>query len=122
MISPLKVRGVVVTASSDADGVDFVSRWFGAAAGVKEDPVTGSAHSQIAPYWAATLGRGSLVGRQLSARGGTVHCDVRGDRVHLSGAYPAVPQGHRRVLALAEDLRIQCLDLLGGGRDRVVAG
>ncbi|MFF2028231.1 PhzF family phenazine biosynthesis protein, partial [Streptomyces sp. NPDC058171] len=53
VISPLKVRGVVVTAASasDADGVDFVSRWFGAAAGVKEDPVTGSAHSQIAPYW-----------------------------------------------------------------------
>ncbi|PBC46143.1 isomerase [Rhodococcus sp. ACS1] len=87
VISPLKVRGIVVTAASDTDGVDFVSRWFGAAAGVKEDPVTGSAHSQIAPYWAATLGRGSLVGRQLSARGGTVHCDVRGDRVHLSGAY-----------------------------------
>ncbi len=87
VISPLKVRGIVVTAASDADGVDFVSRWFGAAAGVQEDPVTGSAHSQIAPYWASALGRGSLVGRQLSARGGTVHCDVRGDRVSLSGAY-----------------------------------
>ena len=87
VISPLKVRGIVVTAASDVEGLDFVSRWFGAAAGVQEDPVTGSAHSQIAPYWADVLGRDSLVGRQLSARGGTVHCEVRGDRVHLSGAY-----------------------------------
>ena len=87
VISPLKVRGIVVTAASDIEGLDFVSRWFGAAAGVQEDPVTGSAHSQIAPYWADVLGRDSLVGRQLSARGGTVHCEVRGDRVHLSGAY-----------------------------------
>ncbi|MEV0947537.1 PhzF family phenazine biosynthesis protein [Rhodococcus sp. NPDC049939] len=87
VISQLKVRGIVVTAASDADEVDFVSRFFGAAAGVQEDPVTGSAHSQIAPYWAAALGRDRLVGRQLSARGGTVHCDVHGDRVHLSGTY-----------------------------------
>ncbi|BAH52708.1 PhzF family phenazine biosynthesis protein [Rhodococcus opacus] len=87
VISPLKVRGIVVTAASDTDGVDFVSRWFGAAAGVREDPVTGSAHSQIAPYWAGVLGRNSLVGRQLSARGGIVRCEVRGDRVHLSGTY-----------------------------------
>ncbi|AOW93546.1 isomerase [Rhodococcus sp. WMMA185] len=87
VISQLKVRCIVVTAASDADGVDFVSRVFGAEAGIQEDPVTGSAHSQIAPYWASVLGRASLVGRQLSARGGTVHCDVRGDRVHLSGSY-----------------------------------
>lgn len=87
VISGLTVRGVVVTARSDTDGVDFVSRWFGAAAGVKEDPVTGSAHSQIAPYWANALGRNDLVGRQLSARGGTVHCTVVGDRVLLSGGY-----------------------------------
>lgn len=83
----LPVRGIVVTAPGDTDGIDFVSRWFGAAAGLFEDPVTGSAHSQLAPYWADRLGRGRLTARQLSARGGTVGCEVTGDRVRLSGAY-----------------------------------
>lgn len=86
-LKTLPVRGVVVTASGDGDGVDFVSRWFGAQGGLFEDPVTGSAHSQIAPYWAARLGRTSLVARQLSARGGTVTCEVDGDRVRLGGTY-----------------------------------
>ena len=76
----------MVTAEGDGD-VDVVSRWFGAAAGVPEDPVTGSAHSQVAPYWARRLGRTALVARQVSARGGTVWCRVEGDRVALSGHY-----------------------------------
>jgi phenazine biosynthesis protein PhzF family len=83
----LPVRGVVVTAPGDEVGVDFVSRFFGAAAGLFEDPVTGSAHSQIAPYWARRLGRSRLTARQLSARGGTIGCAVDGDRVRLSGGY-----------------------------------
>ncbi|MBE1488685.1 PhzF family phenazine biosynthesis protein [Plantactinospora soyae] len=83
----LPVRGVVVTAPGDTDGVDFVSRWFGAGAGTFEDPVTGSAHSQIAPYWAERLGRTRLTARQLSARGGTVGCEVDGDRVRLRGTW-----------------------------------
>jgi PhzF family phenazine biosynthesis protein len=82
----LPVRGVVVTAPGE-DGMDFVSRWFGAASGVPEDPVTGSAHSQIAGYWVARLGRDRLTARQLSARGGTVTCEVEGDRVRLGGSY-----------------------------------
>ena len=85
-LSRLPVRGVVVTAPGE-DGVDFVSRWFGAGAGVGEDPVTGSAHSQIAGYWARRLGRSRLTARQLSARGGTVTCEVDGDRVRLGGSY-----------------------------------
>jgi PhzF family phenazine biosynthesis protein len=83
----LPVRGVIVTAEGDHDGTDFVSRWFGAEAGVDEDPVTGSAHSQIAPYWAQRLGRVRLTARQLSTRGGTVTCEIDGDRVRLGGTY-----------------------------------
>jgi PhzF family phenazine biosynthesis protein len=83
----LPVRGVIVTAEGDDKDLDFVSRWFGAQAGIAEDPVTGSAHSQIAPYWSQRLGRAHLTARQLSARGGTVTCEVRGDRVRLGGTY-----------------------------------
>ncbi|MEQ4303014.1 PhzF family phenazine biosynthesis protein [Plantactinospora sp. B6F1] len=92
-LARLPVRGAIVTAPTAADGtsgaggVDFVSRWFGAEAGAFEDPVTGSAHSQIAPYWAERLGRTTLSARQLSARGGAVHCVVDGDRVRLRGGY-----------------------------------
>lgn len=89
-LSKLPLRGVAVTAPGD-DGVDFVSRWFGAQAGIGEDPVTGSSHSQLAPYWAQRLSRTRLTGRQLSARGGTVGCEVDGDRILLSGT-------HRRYL------------------------
>jgi PhzF family phenazine biosynthesis protein len=87
VLAGLPVRGVIVTAPGDADGVDFVSRWFGAQAGLFEDPVTGSAHSQIAPYWAKRLGRTEMVAQQLSPRGGTVRCRVDGDRVQLGGTY-----------------------------------
>lgn len=85
-------RGVVVTAPGEGSA-DFVSRWFGCGAGLFEDPVTGSAHSQIAPYWADRLGRTELVGHQLSARGGRVRCAVRGDRVELTGSYRRYLEG-----------------------------
>lgn len=85
VLRALDVRGLIVTESGGGLGIDFVSRWFGARAGIDEDPVTGSAHSQIAPYWARELGRDELTARQLSARGGTVGCTIVGDRVHLSG-------------------------------------
>lgn len=77
--------GFIVTAPAD-DGVhDFVSRYFAPGHGVDEDPVTGSAHCTLAPYWAQRLGRTELIGRQLSARGGSVSCRVEADRVHLGG-------------------------------------
>ncbi|MCX5046017.1 PhzF family phenazine biosynthesis protein [Aldersonia sp. NBC_00410] len=79
-------RGVAVTAQGDEPGVDFVSRFFAPAVGIQEDPVTGSAHAQLAPFWAAEFGRTELVARQLSRRGGTVRCRVTGDRVVLTGA------------------------------------
>lgn len=82
-------RGVIVTApgpgAEEGDGADFVSRFFAPKVGVPEDPVTGSAHCTLAPYWAGRLGRDRLLGRQLSRRGGTVACELRGERVRLAG-------------------------------------
>lgn len=75
--------GVVVTAPGD--DVDFVSRFFVPRQGIAEDPVTGSTHCTLAPYWAGRLGRARLRARQLSARGGEMECEVRGDRVTLAG-------------------------------------
>jgi PhzF family phenazine biosynthesis protein len=77
--------GVVVTAPGEADGVDFVSRFFAPAAGIDEDPVTGSAHCSLAVYWAAQLGRTTFTALQLSKRGGRLGVALRGDRVALSG-------------------------------------
>ncbi len=79
------VRGLLVTAPSDQDGADFISRCFFPALGVPEDPVTGSAHCALAPFWAERLRRDDLTGWQASRRGGHVHCRVNGERVALSG-------------------------------------
>ncbi len=79
----LPYRGVIVTAPGE--DCDFVSRFFAPAVGVDEDPVTGSAHCKLAPYWANRLGRQSLTARQLSKRGGTILCSVNASRVRLSG-------------------------------------
>jgi len=76
---------VIATAPSDDPAFDFVSRFFAPGRGVNEDHVTGSAHCTLAPYWSQRLGKSQLVARQISARGGTVYCDLRGDRVLLSG-------------------------------------
>jgi PhzF family phenazine biosynthesis protein len=84
-LTTLGVRGVIVTARSATAGRDFVSRFFAPAAGVDEDPVTGSAHCALAPYWAGKLGKDEVTGYQASARGGTVLCTVKGDRVFLGG-------------------------------------
>ena len=85
LLAAVGMRGVIVTSSAAAPGVDFVSRFFAPAAGVDEDPVTGSAHCALAPYWAAKLGKTGLTGYQASARGGTIRCTLAGDRVVLGG-------------------------------------
>jgi PhzF family phenazine biosynthesis protein len=77
-------RGTIVTAPADS-GYDFVSRFFAPASGIPEDPVCGSAHTALAPYWAERLGRDELVGYQASARGGVVRVATVGDRVQLTG-------------------------------------
>lgn len=86
-LAALSHGAVIATAPSDGayDGYDFVSRMFAPAKGVPEDPVTGSAHCVLAPYWAGRLGKKALKARQISARGGDVGCQVDGDRVHLTG-------------------------------------
>ena len=95
-LGSLPVRGVMVTSAADvlvSSGVDFVSRFFAPAVGVNEDPVTGSAHCCLGPWWAERLGTGDLVGRQLSERGGTVGVGVRGGRVLLTGKAVTVMRG-----------------------------
>ncbi|AND83822.1 PhzF family phenazine biosynthesis protein [Clostridium tyrobutyricum] len=79
--------GVIVTARGT--DVDFVSRCFYPKLGVNEDPVTGSAHSNLIPFWSQRLNKDVMVARQLSSRGGTLYCKLAGDRVKISGK--AVP-------------------------------
>lgn len=76
-------RGVICTAPSDK--YDFVSRFFAPAVGVNEDPVTGSAHTMLIPYWAKRLNKTELIAKQVSARGGILYCKYIGDRVEIGG-------------------------------------
>ena len=87
-------RGVVVTARSDNPQFDFVSRFFAPAVGVNEDPVTGSAHCLLAPYWSAKLAKSKMVGYQASSRGGVVQVELRGERVMLGGAAVVFARGN----------------------------
>jgi PhzF family phenazine biosynthesis protein len=82
-IAQVKARGVIVTAPGER--VDFVSRFFGPQSGVDEDPVTGSAHTTLTPYWASVLNKNEFTARQLSARGGELTCHLKGNRVEISG-------------------------------------
>jgi PhzF family phenazine biosynthesis protein len=91
----VECRGVTVTAAADQDG-DFVSRFFAPRVGVDEDPVTGSAHTMLTPFWAARLGRTTLSARQLSPRGGRLGVELRGDRVVLRGRAVTVLDGALR--------------------------
>jgi PhzF family phenazine biosynthesis protein len=84
-LATLPVRGVIATCRSASPDFDFVSRFFAPAAGVNEDPVTGSAHCALGPYWQAKLGGSDFTAFQASARGGVVKVGVRGDRVLLRG-------------------------------------
>ncbi|HEX2829678.1 MAG TPA: PhzF family phenazine biosynthesis protein [Burkholderiales bacterium] len=72
-------------ASGPGDDVDFVSRFFAPKQGIAEDPVTGSSHCTLAPYWAARLGRNKLIAKQVSQRGGDLRCELRGERVVIAG-------------------------------------
>jgi PhzF family phenazine biosynthesis protein len=83
----------IVTAPG-SDGIDFVSRFFAPRQGVPEDPVTGSAHCTLAPYWAKRLGKNDLEARQLSSRGGVLRCTVDGDRVSIAGRAVLYLEGH----------------------------
>ncbi len=92
-LATIEARGVAVTARADAPGADFVSRFFAPRTGIAEDPVTGSSHCTLAPYWAERLGKQAMVGYQVSPRGGEVRVELQGDRVLLGGAAVTVFRG-----------------------------
>lgn len=91
LLRQIHVRGVIVTAKGRE--YDFVSRFFAPGSGVDEDPVTGSAHTALAPYWGARLGKTEMTGYQASARGGVVKVRLAGDRVILSGQAVTILRG-----------------------------
>lgn len=93
-LAQVEARGVCVTAPADgATDFDFVSRFFAPRVGIEEDPVTGSAHCMLGPYWARELGRDSLRAAQVSPRGGELRVAVEGDRAHLFGNAVTVSRG-----------------------------
>ncbi len=93
----LPARGVIVTSVSSGGQYDFVSRFFAPAAGIDEDPVTGSAHCCLAPYWASRLGKREMTGYQASPRGGVVKVRLEGNRVRLAGVAVTVLRGELTV-------------------------
>ncbi len=93
LLSSLSGRGFIITSRADSSKYDFISRFFAPAAGINEDPVTGSAHCCLGPYWAKKLGKKELTGYQASARGGVVKVQVGDDRVYLGGQAVTVMRG-----------------------------
>jgi PhzF family phenazine biosynthesis protein len=93
----IPVRGVIVTSRAASGDCDFVSRFFATGAGIDEDPVTGSAHCALTPFWSDQLGRTELVARQVSARGGLLRVRLDGDRVRLAGRAVTVLRGELTV-------------------------
>ena len=87
------IRGVIVTSKSQDPRYDFVSRFFAPGAGIDEDPVTGSAHCSLAPFWSERLGKSAMTAFQASKRGGTVRVRVEGDRVVLGGKATGILRG-----------------------------
>jgi len=98
-LKALPGRGLIITAKASAAHrpADFVSRYFAPYAGINEDPVTGSAHCTLVPYWAERLGRTRLQARQVSARGGDLICELRGERVAIAGCVAPYLEGTVRV-------------------------
>jgi predicted PhzF superfamily epimerase YddE/YHI9 len=93
LLRRLPARGIIVTAPASTPGFDFVSRFFGPQVGVPEDPVTGSAHCALAPFWGDRLGKDAMRAYQASARGGEVRVELRGERVGLGGEAVTVWRG-----------------------------
>ena len=92
LLRRIPVRGVIVTARSASSSFDFVSRFFAPGSGIDEDPVTGSAHTALGPYWGAKLGKTTMTAYQASARGGVVRLRLAGDRIVLGGQAVTVMQ------------------------------
>jgi PhzF family phenazine biosynthesis protein len=92
-LGAISARGVIATARSADPGFDFVSRFFAPASGINEDPVTGSSHCCLAPFWSRLLGKSTFLARQISARGGVLKIRLDGDRVRLGGQAVTVLRG-----------------------------
>lgn len=96
LMKMMTTRGVIVTAPSDETGIDFVSRCFFPGIGINEDPVTGSAHCCLGPYWAEKLGKRNLIARQISERGGLLKLEVQDERILIYGQAVTVMKGELR--------------------------
>ena len=92
-IANMSGDGLIITAEGAGEGCDFVSRYFAPASGIPEDPVTGSAHCVLIPYWAERLGKTEMSARQISQRGGELSCTLSGDRVAIGGSAALFLQG-----------------------------
>lgn len=97
-------RGIVITARSETPGVDFVSRYFAPWIGVNEDPVTGSAHCMLGPYWQKKLAKNHLNALQVSRRGGALKVRLSGDRVYIAGQAVTISRGEVTTPFIAESL------------------
>lgn len=93
LLRTVPVRGTIVTSTATSPGYDFVSRFFAPGAGIDEDPVTGSSHCCLGPYWSRRLGKNAFVAYQASERGGVVGVQVAGERVYLRGQAVTVLRG-----------------------------
>ena len=93
LLKEIPARGIIVTAACESDEYDFISRFFAPASGIDEDPVTGSAHCCLAPYWNKKLGKKDMVAYQASKRGGVVYVSLKNDRVILGGKAITVFKG-----------------------------
>jgi PhzF family phenazine biosynthesis protein len=85
LLKKVSARGIIATSKAKSKRFDFVSRFFAPAAGIDEDPVTGSAHTKLVPYWAEKLSKNSLIAQQISARKGYLACELKNDRVMIRG-------------------------------------
>ena len=97
LLARLPFRGIIATAPANSRKVDFVSRFFAPSAGIDEDPVTGSSHCILAPYWSRRLGKDRMEARQISVRGGRIVCEIRGDRVWLEGTAVTYLRGEAEI-------------------------
>ena len=92
-IDAMGTMGTIITSRAESSSYDFVSRFFGPAVGIDEDPVTGASHTCLTPYWSAKLGKQKLRAYQASARGGSLRLEMSGDRVHIGGQAVTVMRG-----------------------------
>jgi predicted PhzF superfamily epimerase YddE/YHI9 len=93
LLAKVECRGVIVTCGVQSGGYDFASRFFAPAVGINEDPVTGSAHCSLAPFWSGRTGRNSFTARQASERGGTLKVRAAGERTFIAGQAVTVVRG-----------------------------